>query len=297
MMKRFALVVATLALAASAAFAGRTGDNESVWIHDNGNERFEIRVRGSADFSDDSASIVHVADGSSVYVEERSGGTTRSLTVRPGAGSLEYAYKMNGREAPFDADARAWLAGMLKRATAEGGFNLEGRIRHALATGGPEGLVEEIEKAKSDYVKTAMLDALFKAGQPDSRVAVRALRAASAFDSDYYRDQALSHFAGKQLSNAEARSLFFEAYARIGSDYYQNAVLERVALAHGGDAEILRQAADAAAKISGDYYKASALETIFKQSRGDASVRDAVLRVAKTIDSDYYRGQVLSKVY
>jgi hypothetical protein len=295
------LTVLALALAVSTGFADthtHSDDNNYTWIQSDDGEKLELRVHGSIEISDDATSIARMAPGSSLYAEERRGGTTRSVTVKPSGGDFVYEYKVDGRVEAFDAPARSWLAGILKRAVEEGGLNMEAHARRVLAERGPAGLFEIIERAKSDYAKSAMLDILLEAGHLDADTARRALAVAERhMDSDYYKQHVISRLAGEPLADPETRTTFFAVVATIDSDYYRAEALSSAIEHHANDSALLRAAAQAAGSIGSDYYIAETLGKLAEHARDDAALRDAVIEATKKIDSDYYRGQVLAKLY
>ena len=299
-MKLF-LTAFILALAVSTGFADthtHGDDNNYVWVQNNDGEKLELKVHGSIELSDDSTSIARMGPNSSLYAEQRSGGTTRSVSVKPRGGDFAYEYKVDGRVQAFDESARTWLAGLLKRAVEEGGFNMEAYARRALAERGPAGLFEIVERAKSDYAQSVMLDILLENGRPDADTARRALSIAERrIDSDYYKQHVISLLAGAPLADAETRAAFFAAYATIDSDYYRAEALSDAIDRHANDTELLRAAAEAAGSIGSDYYIAETLGKLADRANDNPSLRDAIVEAAKKIDSDYYRGQVLAKLY
>jgi hypothetical protein len=299
---KYVLTALALALAVSTGYADTrrvvSDDNNYVWVENDDNEKLEIRIHGSVELTDDSTGIARMKPGSSLYAEQRSGGTTRSVSVKPSGGDFAYEYKVDGHAEAFDAEARSWLAGLLKRAVEEGGFNMEAHARRVLAERGPAGVFEMIERAKSDYAKAAMLDILLESARPDADTARRALEVAGhRMDSDYYKQHVISRLAGEPLSDPETRAAFFAAYATIDSDYYRAEALGDAIERHANDAGLLRAAAEAAGSIGSDYYIAETLGKLADHARDDAALRDAIVEAAKKIGSDYYRGQVLAKLY
>lgn len=268
-------------------------DSESVWIQQDNGDKVEVRIRGSVEFADDATTIVRIARGASIYVEEKQGGRTRSIKVTPGdAGRFEYDYRVNGKSAVFDGDAQTLLAALLKRSVEEGGLNAEARAKRILAEQGPSGLLDLIERVKGDYLRTLYLTRL---GRLDAATSRRALRVvATGVESDYYKAESLAALADGPLDDAETRDAFFAAYATVASDYYMSAVLQTTIERHAGDAELLRAAAGAVDRIPSDYYKAQVLADLADRAESDGALRAAIRAAAQKIESDYYREQVLS---
>jgi hypothetical protein len=296
------LIAGMLALSAVGAYAGtkdagRREHSESVWVEAHDGERLEVRIRGNVDLDEDSTSIAQMAPGSSILVEAREHGTTRTLTAEPGAGGgPSYTYKVDGRVAPFDGEARAWLATMLERAVRSGAINLEARVARILQTRGPAGVIDEAERAESDYMRSALVDALAGRSDVDVPSARRALAVvAKKIESDYYKEHALSALADYSFDDAATRDAYFAAFETLGSDYYQSEALGRVVDRHTADADLLGRAVAASARIASDYYRAATLTRIAERTR-DEGVRAAVARAAREIRSDYYRDQVLDSL-
>ena len=101
---KYLLTVIALALAVSTGFADthtHSDDNNYTWIQSDDGEKLEVRIHGSVDLSDDSTAITRMAASSSLYAEQRSGGTTRSVSVKPRGGDFAYEYKVDGRVQAF----------------------------------------------------------------------------------------------------------------------------------------------------------------------------------------------------
>ncbi len=290
---RFTKRLLIVGLFALLAVPVQARDSESVWIQQDNGDKVEVRIRGTVEIADDAATIVRMASGASVYIEEKHGGRTRSIKVTPGdGGRFEYDYRVNGKSAAFDGDAQTLFAALLKRSVEEGGLNAEARAKRILAEQGPSGLLDLIERVKGDYLRTLYLTRL---GRLDAATSRRALRiVATGVDSDYYKAESLAALAGGPLDDAETRDAFFAAYATVDSDYYMSAVLQSTIDRHPDDAELLRAAAGAVDRIPSDYYKAQVLAELAGRADGDGALRSAIREAAGKIESDYYREQVLS---
>jgi hypothetical protein len=299
-------VPAVLALVVAAPLAGIAGQqsqshtsrSEVTWINDDGGERMEVRIREDVHLTDDWSAIASMGPGSSLLVEERTGGTTRSVRAEPGAGGPSYRYSLNGRPAEFDARARAWFSSMLRRAVTEGGLYTHAWAERLLAQRGPAGLVDELPKLKSDHAKSLFIAELTKSGSVDRELTRRVLREiASGVGSDHYKQLGMTSFAGAPLADPEVRAAYFAAAGTIGSDHYRSVVLGAAIDNHASDGAVLRGAVDAAKAIGSDHYKAGVLKKVAENMGGDTSLRDAILEASRTIGSDYERGQVLLLIF
>jgi BlaR1 peptidase M56 len=88
----------------------------SAHIEHSGDTRLQITTTGVINYTSDHADVQQISPGGAVAVVEQRDGVTRSLTIRPTVdGALQRSYTVQGREQPFDTEARAWLAEVIPR--------------------------------------------------------------------------------------------------------------------------------------------------------------------------------------
>ena len=89
----------------------------TITMHiDDEDSHMTYRIWGKVDLGA-TVDEIEVAEGGELSIDERDAdGIVRQLSVRPGPdGNLLFEFFVDGTERPFDADARAWLQGVLDR--------------------------------------------------------------------------------------------------------------------------------------------------------------------------------------
>jgi hypothetical protein len=82
-----------------------------------GSNTFELKAR-NVEISDDGKEISPLGDAADAYLfvkEDRQGVVRRVEFVRASGGEMIPTYRVGGKTREFDAEARAWLAGVLMK--------------------------------------------------------------------------------------------------------------------------------------------------------------------------------------
>src|SRR3982750_385863 len=88
--------------------------NTSIWSHTDDGVKLEVRVEGKVEFTDDYTDVRSVSEDGLFQVIDERGGETRKLRVtRDASGGLRRTLSVNGHTREFDAEAAAWLSGIL----------------------------------------------------------------------------------------------------------------------------------------------------------------------------------------
>ncbi|MBA3888936.1 MAG: hypothetical protein H0X64_00240, partial [Gemmatimonadaceae bacterium] len=84
---------------------------------------------GAVQVSPDERTVVGLPWGARMHLHERTPAIEREISLVPGAGGrIVRAYTVNGRPAPYDAAAAAWLASAIPEVLRESGVDTPGRI-------------------------------------------------------------------------------------------------------------------------------------------------------------------------
>jgi hypothetical protein len=258
--------------------------------------RFEVKVEGRVEFTEDYSDVQHIPDDGALRVREERDDVARRYVVTRGAdGQLRRSYTVNGEARAFDAGAREWLRGMLLAAARQGGLDARARVRRLLQRGGTKGLIEEISHIEGDYARRIYFEELLKVEGLDAAALTAAMRGASEkISSDYERAQLLLHVADIYLNRSELLPIYFEAADRISSDYEHRRVLSAALKKNKLGQEALLKMLKSSAVIKSDYEKATFLIEAAELFAGETRLRPAFLEVVETINSDHERGRVLS---
>lgn len=256
-----------------------------------------VDLDGDLAFTADLAAIERLSRDGRLRIEERDGGTDRVLEVRPGPdGRPEYTFRVDRRDRPFDAEARAWLSGMLIQLFRGAGLAAEQRAAAILEHDGVPGMFAELELIPGDHVRSLYVRELLRSRRLDADQLRRLLaREAARTDSDHYLAATIEDVAATQeVSSAVALDMVGAARA-LDSDHYRYEVLR--SLAGYTDQAALRGAyLDAAAEMDSDHYRYEALAAVLDRQELDPADVAAVLAAARRFDSDHYRSELLRRV-
>jgi beta-lactamase regulating signal transducer with metallopeptidase domain len=307
-------------------------DGDSIHIHDgqttanwyDDDHRVRLRIDGKITFTDDERGIVAMEPGSRLLIEEERDGVRRRLEVTPASdGKPTYVWSVDGDERRFDSEAGAWLARLIPEIYRYTGIDAETRVGRLLERDGASGVLEEISRVPSDYVKriyfVALLDrttltpeettrALTQAGEEihsDYELAqvvvllagksslneagqMAAARALGGMSSDFEKRRALTALVGRGDLGPAAREAVLRAAAGIGSDYEEAELLSAFAATYPLDATLAPVFRDAAAEIGSDYELRRTLDAAVDSRKLTTESLEGLVRLAgREIDSDY----------
>jgi hypothetical protein len=146
------VMVAALACAALqllAATSSHTEINDHEWTvtqSENGRE-FNLRIKGTPEFTDDYADLKSISADGSVTIEEKTGATTRKLEIVPTAdGKLQRTFWVNGAPHELDAEGKQWLSSIILDAVRQSAYDAEKRVARLFERGGANSVLEEVTK-------------------------------------------------------------------------------------------------------------------------------------------------------
>lgn len=256
----------------------------------------EIRIEGDVEFNEDFTGFASISPGGLVRITERGDGVDRLLEIRPGAaGELAYRYRLSGRDAPFDDDARAWLRALVPEFLRSSGIAAAERAQWLLRTQGVDGLLAEVTRLRGDRAQRLYLDALLEAGPHPSGTLVRALDVAgSELKSDRELRLLLERIETRDLESPQVRRSFLRATTTIESDRELASVLvglmEREPLSTS-EVELVLESAES---IGSDRELAGVLLRVLEESPVEGPLRDRFMSAMETLDSDREYGRVAS---
>jgi hypothetical protein len=298
------VLLAALTPAPGVSSARQTGDSsrkeETVnkrddhwrWIHRD--DAITREVSNRVEFKEDYSDIESIPEGGSVLIVDEGRGKNRRFEAANVSGRQTRSYRVDGREAAFDAEAGRWLAAMLNDAVIQGGYDAKRRVQRLIRERGQGGVLDEVSRLKGDYLKRIYLTELARGGNLDAQVSRRAIELIGReIDSDYEKASALLQFKGAVANDEAVQSEFARAVQGIDSDYERNRVLLALLRDKEAGTGTVLFVVKAAAVIKSDYEKARLLMAAASAGSGDDSVRGAILEAANAIESDYERGRVL----
>jgi beta-lactamase regulating signal transducer with metallopeptidase domain len=294
--------------------------------------RMEMQIDGKFTLRPDLTDVASLESDGSFWIEEREGGSTRRLEIRPTRGGLDHVYYENGRRAEFNAEARRWLADALLALERRTAFAADTRVPMLFEQNGVRSVTDEIARLEGDYARSRYFSVLLSMGMNFDAPALTSLinQAASEITSDYYLSETLGKLSSQRYADESVWRAFAEATGRmksdyyksqaigkvlandrlstttlsfllrtattIKSDYYQSEILKGVARKYAINPQTRQYYMDALAKIGSDYYRYEVIKALDTDTEWDAGIASSIINAISEIKSDYYKSEALASL-
>ena len=286
-----------------------------------------LHTEGKVEFNADFTDVASIGSNGFFRLDVSDGGARRQLEIESRNGTLERRWRVDGREQPYDAAARAWVADFLIELDRRTAAGVDVRLPQLLKQGGVDAVLKETELIKSDYARGRYYERLAKEARLTTADVTRILQqAAPLTKSDYYAHSLIAALAGRGITDeaqraavgrliegmesdhyrAESISLLvargpvsasemdflLRMIPRMDSDHYQLQVLTHAL--KGGKMTAAQQAmlTSAAASIESDYYAAEFMKALMAAGSSTPPAQ-AILKAMPQIESDHYRTEIL----
>lgn len=257
----------------------------------------EVSADGKFTLKPDLSDIETMANDGWFKVEERIGRESHRIEIRRASnGSLDHQYWVNGDRAPFNGEARAWLARTLLSVERRTAIAAATRVPQLYRAGGLRGVMSEIALMDAPYAKSVYYKTFLGMGVSlDANSLNSVVRQATTdlASSDYYLSEVLSEFSKQPSVNEATWRTFAEAAGTMKSDYYRSEVLKKVLKSGRLSTQTVGILLSSASGIKSDYYLSELLQSVANQYAVNADTRTYYVNALRRIDSDYYKGQVL----
>ncbi len=275
------------------------GGDESSRMHFN-NNRFEMKIHGRVVFSDDESDIESVSRKGLFELKEKGRllGKKRWLRVRANAGGgLTYDYQVNGRDADFETEGRAWLREVLPSMLRDTAINAFPRMTRILEQQGVDAAFDYVDPVESDYARGVYYRVMIESDMLGEDDYTRLSAQAAVIDSDYEKARVYKTLLGKNADNIAMITQIASDLESIDSDYEKRGVLSHVIETGRANDEVLGLMMRAAAGIDSDYEKARFLKQAIDRWPLDTLMERGLLEAATGIDSDYEHAGVLMAIF
>lgn len=308
----FAFLVPGFGIATSAAAAGSHGHatpagashvsiesndgNQMLTASFSNDERsIKVMMDGRVEFNDAETGIAHIADGATLQINESRDGTDyRAYFSGTGGDRFARHFYVNGTEKPFDKNAQQWLARVVPDILRNTGINAKQRVARILAKHGAAGVIAEIDKISSDYVRSIYIRELVASGPLAAKPMAAVLAQAAEIKSSYSLSQSLKAILDYQQLDAAQMLALINDIAGIDSDYGASTTLQAVAAKLTPTPQLTDAYLKAAAKISSDYSHFQALKALLVRPGLPAAAVAKIFTGAAKIGSDYEKEQLLT---
>jgi beta-lactamase regulating signal transducer with metallopeptidase domain len=260
-----------------------------------GNCNLDLHAEGEIKFNAEATEIQSISSGGQFEVNLRQDDTLKQVKVTPSASGLQYVYKVNGKQEPFEGEAKAWFAQFLLALERSTGFSADARVPALLAKGGPNAVLDEISNLQSDYVRGVYFRKLLEQPKLPAPVIQRVIKqAGEQINSDYEMARVLMTVSKQyDLPDEASRTAFLTAANKLKSDYEHSRVLIELLRRPNISKENVSMALNSAGTIQSDYEKSRILLSLLDQKAFDQSQLDFYLKLVSSIHSDYEKSRDL----
>lgn len=262
----------------------------SISIQDSKN-KLSLKVKGEVVFTHDEKGIKSLSsDGSISYKKGRN-----KLKISPeNKGALLYV--INGTKKTVLNSKDKSLIAQCVQALIDAGINGKERAHKIYDRAGFEGVLREVDRFDSDYVKSIYLNALgANHSLTDAEMIAFLKKAETRLSSDYYKVEVLNGIRENYLRSGVATEAYINNAKSIKSDYYQAKVLKKLwkALPTEKQAE---QILEIVKNVDSDYYQAEIITDLLKNVSIGEKMYSQVLDVIQEVNSSYYQAEILKKL-
>jgi len=219
----------------------------------------EVRSRGDIELTDDELDVKVISQSGYLIIEQKDRSVvSRSLEVVAGpSGELKRSFTLQGQVQEFDANAKGWLANILPEVIRYSGVGARARVQRIIQRSGPDGVLDEISKIRTDGSKHIYFRELIKSHHLDNG-ALRKLVQHVAYEiaSDGTKSAFLVGAADLYLNNDAVSPDFFVTIDTLKADGDRRHVLSSL-LEKDLSSQNLLRTLKAAAGISSDGDKAT----------------------------------------
>ena len=179
------------AAAASAQSTSQTtndGEKSGNYVWSNDGQKLEVNYRGDIEFTADDTDVSRLSPGGYLRIKDgRRGGTENSVEFRAASnGAIERRFWVSGRERPFDAEGRKWLAEVLPKFIRQSGIGAKARVARFMQSGGAGAVLAEISRIEGSWAKRVYFTELFnQPGLSGATIQQALVQAGREVDSDF----------------------------------------------------------------------------------------------------------------
>jgi beta-lactamase regulating signal transducer with metallopeptidase domain len=274
----------------------RGNDGRRTWtIRLSGPEcTVDLRMEGRVQFADDFSDITSIDDGGVFRLDMTERGVARHLELRGRSGSVERTYRVDGRDRPYDAEARAWFAAFLVELDRRTAVGVDVRLPHLLRQGGVGAVLGETALMTSDHARTAYYTKLATARQLGPDEIAQVLRqAATSTRSDHYAAEVIRAVGSRGLEDAAVREATTQLIDGMESDHYRAESIRALMSAGQVTSRELDFLVRMVPRMTSDHYRTETLSHVLRQGRPDGAQLGRLAEAARSIENDHYAAEFI----
>lgn len=271
-------------------------DGTTRWKSSSGLNSFNVEYRGKIDIEDDDKDIRAMSDGAYLEISKTVFGSKRTIVIESiGGGKFKKQYYEGRTMVNWEPAGREWLAEILPEVVRSTSLCAESRVKRFFKQGGTSGVLAEIDRIESDYVKSLYADLLMKQPVQVKDYASIINKLAEELDSDHYLTEFLKGNTSKFMQDKEATSALFSATRKMDSDHYKTVVIKDALKGQIASLENVKIIMQATGMMESDHYITEVLTSLLKQDNLNDAIISEMINTTKSIESDHYRTVVLTE--
>lgn len=267
------------------------GGTHSITINDD-NGSLAIKYAGEISFNESETGIDKISENG--FLKYAKNG--KKITVTPGDNGKPF-YEINGgaKKQALSDDEAILVANAIKTMIGYG-IGAKDRVQRIYAKNGTDGVLTEVHKLKSDFVKSIYLEYLVTSNKvTGAEMKLLADNIRTEINADFEKANLLKKVSNKYLQDPAISQAYLDAVKSIGSDFEKaNAVKKLLAepLSTGQFTEVLAVSMD----IHSDFEKANVLKSVLEKNDIPADQFTQLLKAVGSINSDFEKANVLKQV-
>ena len=255
--------------------------------------RVDLRAEGKIEFTPDFTDVSSISNDGFFRLDVTDGGVRRELEIQSRGGSLTRTWRVDGREASYDAAARAWFAAFLIELDRRTAVGVDIRLPALLRQGGPAAVLRETALMPSDYARSRYYTQLSRTTKLAPGDITQVLRQAAAMNtSDYYSAELVAALAGQGLDE-QGRMATAQLIDRMESDYYRATSIDALVGSGRPGPQEMALLAQTLPRMTSDHYKLQVMTRMLSANRLEPAQLASLAKTAATITSDYYAAEFL----
>jgi len=249
----------------------------------NGQNDFRIEYEGDITLSNDDKDIVAISRGGFIEIKKSSFGTKRRIVIHNETGTLVKKYYVGWSEKPFHPEGKKWLADILPDILRTTTIAAKSRVDRFYNKGGVNGVLSEVRKMKSDFVKAAYVKLLLEKNLSTNDLVKVIETTGNYIKSDHYVSQILKSNQKAFLKNDKTVTAYINATKNIKSDHYATGILKKVIEDKSISDKQLSSLLEITKGIKSDHYLTQLLKSIMENRKMNDDNMSKILTLTKDI--------------
>ena len=260
-----------------------------------GISNFNVETRGKIELADDDKDVKSMSPDGYLEITKTVFGSKRSIVITPQGSDLKREYYESRTAVAFEPEGRKWLSEVLPELVRSTTIGAESRVSRYYRQNGSKGVLEEIGRLESDYVKVHYANLLIGLNVPTKDYASIITEVAASIESDHYLTEFLKTGMSKFLQVKDASEAVFAATRKMDSDHYKTEVIKEGLRSGPATLESVKIILEATGNMESDHYKTEVLTSLLRQNNLTDAVISELIATTRSLDSDHYRTVVLDK--